>query len=98
VVNHFKNAELEFIEMNNQFDGYLDASLHSVFTKEVLYKLLAPSLFPNHDKLIITDVDVIFLSDISKSYFCFESTDIEKRRQIALQYRRELANVPGITI
>jgi lipopolysaccharide biosynthesis glycosyltransferase len=74
VVNRFTNAELEFIDMNNRFDGLLNPSLHTIYTKEVLYKLIAPSIFPQHNILIITDVDVIFLSDISKSYFCFESS------------------------
>jgi len=73
IVNRFTNAELEFIDMNNRFDGLLNKSLHGFYSKEVLYKLITPSIFPQHDKLIITDVDVIFLSDISESYFCFES-------------------------
>jgi len=74
IVNNFPNAKLQFINMSDRFNDLWDQSLHGHLTKEVLYKLIAPSIFPHHDKLIITDVDVIFLSDISESYFCFGSS------------------------
>lgn len=74
VVQSFSNASLEFINMDNSFEdiwrGFQNVG-H--FSKEVLYKLLAPSIFPEYEKIIITDVDVVFLGDISESYFSFES-------------------------
>lgn len=63
---HFINAE-----------GYLQSLWKKIpnqyhFSCEVLYKLIAPSLFPQYDKIIISDVDVVFLGDITKSFFEFD--------------------------
>lgn len=38
----------------------------------MLYKLIAPSLFPQYEKIIISDVDVVFLGDIGRSFFDFD--------------------------
>lgn len=38
----------------------------------MLYKLIAPSLFPQYDKIIISDVDVCFLGNIAPSFFDFD--------------------------
>lgn len=76
LVSTFPNASLEFINMSNRFNDLwkcFPATGH--LTKELLYKLIAASIFPQYDKLIITDVDVIFLGDISQSYFSFSETD-----------------------
>ncbi len=75
VVNQYDNAELFFINMQHQFEDILCGFEHSIghLRKEVLYKLLAPSMFPQYDRLIITDVDVVFQDDISSSYFVLES-------------------------
>lgn len=68
IVNKFENAELIFVDMNNRFEEiWADREINGHYSKEVLYKLLAPSIFPNEEKLIITDVDVVFLGDISES-------------------------------
>lgn len=70
------NYEIKFINMNNKFDDIwkkLKSKVH--FSKEVLYKLLVASLFPQYDKIIVSDVDVVFLEDISASYF---SLDVDK--------------------
>ena len=65
----FKNCKLEFINMNNKFEDLFEkADYKSHFTKEMLYKLTCASIFKNLDKIIITDVDVIFLDDIAKMY------------------------------
>lgn len=73
LVEQFPNASIEFMNMSHQFDGLLSQGMdHGHLTKEVLYKLLAPSIFPQYDRMIITDVDVIFQGDIAPSYFVFE--------------------------
>lgn len=68
-----KNYEIKFINMDNKFDDVwkkLKSKVH--FSKEVLYKLLVSSLFSNYDKIIVSDVDVVFLGDISDSYFSID--------------------------
>lgn len=66
-------SSLEFINMENRFNDIWEkiyAGGH--FSKEVMYKLLVASIFPEYEKLIVTDVDVVFLGDISKSYVDFD--------------------------
>jgi len=73
-ISQFPNAQLIFINMNNRFkELWEEIVFNGYYSKEVLYKLIVPSIFPQHDKLIITDVDVVFLSDISESYNCFDN-------------------------
>jgi lipopolysaccharide biosynthesis glycosyltransferase len=70
----FYNSEIVFINMDNKFNDFFSKlSAKNGFTKEMLYKLIAPSMFPQHKKLIISDVDVVYLGDISKNYINFES-------------------------
>src|SRR5574344_2199209 len=57
-------SSLEFINMENRFNDIWEkiyAGGH--FSKEVMYKLLVASIFPEYEKLIVTDVDVVFLGD-----------------------------------
>ncbi len=69
VVGQFPNASLEFISMNHWLEDVFQSLLHeNHFSKEVIYKLSVGSIFPQYDKLIITDVDVAFCGDIAPSY------------------------------
>lgn len=73
LVEQFGNARLEFMDMNHRFEdlwGRITNSDH--LSKEVMYKLIAPDMFPEYDKLVITDVDVVFLGDVAPSYFALE--------------------------
>ena len=73
-ISEFSNCVIEYIDMNHRFDDIWNKIYHGDhFSKEVMYKLLVASIFPNIDKLVVSDVDVIFLGDISDSYF--ELTD-----------------------
>lgn len=76
LVHSFDNAELQFIDMHNKFDKeWKELKNTSHLSKEVLYKLLVAEIFPQYDKIIITDVDVVFQGDISPSYFSFDPDD-----------------------
>lgn len=75
-MSNYKNCRLEFIDMHNQFEQeYNNIKNHSHFSKELLYKLNCASIFPDLDKIIITDVDVVFLDDIAKMYDAFNAKD-----------------------
>lgn len=68
-VNKFRNASLEFINAS-AFDNEkekLKSKAH--FSKEIYYKLIAAEIFPQYDRIICSDVDVVFTGDISGSYF-----------------------------
>ena len=63
-------SELIFVNMGNRFEDLWDTiSTKGHFSKEVMYKVLVASIFPNYEKIIVSDVDVVFLNDISQSYF-----------------------------
>lgn len=74
LVRSFPYADLEFIDMNNQLDDIWNNLANTDhLSREMLYKLIAPEIFPQYDQLIITDVDVVFLGDISPSIRAFDS-------------------------
>ena len=57
VVSKFENASLEFINMDNRFeDLWSNFKYSGYYSKEVLYKLLVPSIFEKYDKIIIISV------------------------------------------
>ena len=62
--------------MNNKFKDLFDKiSNKGFYSKEMFYKFCIPSLFPQYEKIVITDVDVCFLGDISKEFLEIDLTD-----------------------
>lgn len=72
VVSKFPNASLEFINMKGRFSDLYRKYGKDSFSKEMFYKFLPPTLFPQFDKIIITDVDVIFEGDVSREFNLFD--------------------------
>jgi lipopolysaccharide biosynthesis glycosyltransferase len=71
-----RHASLEFLHMQNRFeDLWKKTKTKGHYSKEAFYKLIAPSLFPQYEKIIISDVDVVFLGDVSPSYFSFDPAE-----------------------
>ena len=69
-------SELIFVDMENKFEGLWERiETKGHFSKEVMYKVLVASIFPIYDKIIVSDVDVVFLNDISESYFAIDSSE-----------------------
>jgi lipopolysaccharide biosynthesis glycosyltransferase len=72
IVASFKeNASIEFLDMgmyrqNFEWNQIINKRHYS---KESCDKLMADILFPQYDKIICSDVDVVYQNDISKSYF-----------------------------
>lgn len=72
----FDNASLEFINMDNRFDElWKNLVTKGHYSKEMFYKFVPPSIFPQYDKIIISDVDVVWAGDISKSFFLFDADE-----------------------
>lgn len=66
-------VELVFVNMEHRFQDIWDTiRITGHFSKEVMYKVLVASMFPQYDKIITSDVDVVFLNDISESYTSFD--------------------------
>ncbi|WP_104707760.1 glycosyltransferase family 8 protein [Helicobacter ailurogastricus] len=64
------------------------------FSPLILTRFILPSLFPQYDKIIMCDVDVVFAGDISGSYFML---DIESRYCLAVAKEvRETQNVADL--
>lgn len=69
-------SELIFINMEHKFEDLWSAiGEKGHFSKEVMYKVLVASIFLNYDKIIVSDVDVVFLNDISQSYFMLDTNE-----------------------
>lgn len=75
IVAQFRNATLEFIDMNTQFNELFRHTRHQGhYSKEMYYKLCVASLFPQYEFAIVTDVDVLYQGDISIEYEKFIHT------------------------
>jgi len=71
-----EHASLEFLQMQNRFeDVWKKTRTKGHYSKEAFYKLIVPSLFPQYEKIIVSDVDVVFLGDVSPSYFSFDAAE-----------------------
>ena len=67
---HFKNYEIHYRTVDDTFDAaYQIRGINTV----TYYRLLIPELIPEYDKIIYSDVDVIFQDDLSD---IFHSTDL----------------------
>lgn len=75
ITSKFRNADIHFID-TSAFDDNQDIQKgKSHFSKEIYYKLIAAELFPQYDRIICSDVDVVFMDDISPSYFMYPDED-----------------------
>lgn len=59
------NCHIKFVDVG---DAYSDAPEMQRITKATYYRLLIPSLFPQFDKVIYSDIDIIFQRDLSELY------------------------------
>lgn len=71
ITSYYKNCKIQY--------RYVDATFDSSFeirgiTTPAYYRLLIPELIPEYDKIIYSDVDVIFRSDL---YGIYSKTNIE---------------------
>ncbi len=68
-----ENSSIEFISLKNELDKIQDLfHLRDYYSKETYYRFFIPDLFPDYDKVLYLDCDIIVLDDISKLY----NTDI----------------------
>lgn len=75
VVGQFANAAISFIDATRYDDDASIAKGKKHFSRDIYYKLMAASLFPEYDRVICSDVDVVFLGDIAPSYFAHPDKD-----------------------
>lgn len=65
VFSEYPHHELKLIEVDGTFDNSF--KIRGI-TTPAYYRLLIPSLIPEHDKVIYSDVDVIFRDDLTDIY------------------------------
>lgn len=68
----FENATIELYDTSHYEVEVAQCPGKSHFSKEIYFKLLAADLFPEYDRILCSDVDVVFLGDIAPSFFAFE--------------------------
>lgn len=77
ILKEFSNfCTLVFINTGNQLSSIWDSlGFRGHFSKEFLYKFLLTTYFSKYDKIIVSDVDVVFLGDVSRSFLDFSCDD-----------------------
>lgn len=65
VMSRFPESTLTLREVGDEFDGSFEIR---GITTPAYYRLLIPELIPEHDRVIYSDVDVIFRQDLSEVY------------------------------
>ena len=75
VAGRFPNASLQFTDVSRYDDDERIRHQKSHYSMEIYYKLIAADLFPQYDRILCSDVDVVFTGDISASYFLFPDED-----------------------
>ena len=67
-----ENFEIEFVNVNEKVSNIADDlsyRLRDYYSNSIYYRLFIPSLFPDYDKALYLDADIIVIDDISKLYF-----------------------------
>lgn len=60
------NFSVQFVEVDNS--RFINAPSNKGWPFEVYYRLILPELFPGHDRMIYSDVDVMFKGDLASVY------------------------------
>lgn len=71
VVARYPHAQLQLHHMREVEQRLEQCKGKAHFSKEIYFKLCAAELFPKYERILCSDVDVIFQDDISESYFTF---------------------------
>lgn len=71
VSDAFENCRIQYRQVDNVFDHAFEIR---GITTPAYYRLLIPELIPEYDKILYSDVDVIFRDDLSDVYF---NTDMD---------------------
>ncbi len=72
IVERFPNAHLFFHNMENRFeDTFEKVENQAYWSREIFYKCITSSFFPQYDRIVISDVDVIFCRDFTPHWELF---------------------------
>lgn len=65
IPERYPNCSIRFLPLSGEFIGAYEVR---GIPETAYYRLISPELFPEYDKIIYSDVDVIFREDLSKYY------------------------------
>lgn len=65
IPERYPNSQITFRKVENEFQGAFEIR---GIPETAYYRLLAPELIPEYDKIIYSDVDVVFREDLGKYY------------------------------
>ena len=72
ISQYYKNCRIQYRQVDSTFDSAFEIR---GITTPAYYRLLIPELIPEYDRIIYSDVDVIFRSDLSAIYANTDLTD-----------------------
>ena len=67
-----QNFKIEFADVNKKIEDIarnMTLGLRDYYSNSIYYRIFIPSLFPNYEKALYLDADIVVLDDISKLYF-----------------------------
>ena len=67
-----ENFKIEFADVNKKIADVarnMTLGLRDYYSNSIYYRIFIPSLFPNYEKALYLDADIVVLDDISKLYF-----------------------------
>lgn len=70
--DYYKNCRIQYRKVDSTFDNSFEIR---GITTPAYYRLLIPELIPEYDKILYSDVDVIFRSDLSNVYTSVDLTN-----------------------
>ncbi len=63
------DLSVDYVDVADRMDAIKDkTALRDYYTNTTYYRIFIPSLFPQYDKILYLDSDLVFLDDISKLY------------------------------
>ena len=71
IQDHYSNCRIRFVSVGSELDDSYEVR---GITTPAYYRLLIPELIPGCDRILYSDVDVIFRSDLSDLYY---NTDLD---------------------
>lgn len=66
ITQYYESCRIQYRRVDDTFDSSFEIR---GITASAYYRLFIPDLIPEYDKIIYSDVDVIFRSDLSKVYY-----------------------------
>ena len=64
-----QDVDVEYVDITERLNGLLDKMhVRDYYTTAIYYRIFIPSLFPEYEKIIYIDCDIVMLTDISKLY------------------------------